>query len=185
MLAVTAKFVDGNWTANKKPIGRNCHKLVVTTLLFDGNWWQLIKSFSLTLCNINEHKTHTHYKWLPNTSSTAQLLSICFVKDECRYYYCAYTGSAYSILDHVWSQHEFGDSKCSLHQQRLEEKTWQKTYNLYMFFQDDVIKWKHFPRYWPFCEGNPSATGGFPSQKPVTRGFDAFCDLHLNKRLSK
>ena len=28
-------------------------------------------------------------------------------------------------------------------------------------------------------------TGEFPSQKPVTRSFDVFFDLHLNKRLRK
>ena len=33
---------------------------------------------------------------------------------------------------------------------------------------DDVIKWKHFPRYWPFV-----------------RGFDVFFDLRPDKRLSK
>ena len=35
------------------------------------------------------------------------------------------------------------------------------------------------------CEGNPPMTGGFPSQRPVTRSFDVFFDLRLNKRLSK
>ena len=30
------------------------------------------------------------------------------------------------------------------------------------------------------CEGNPSVTGGFPSQRPVTRSFDVFFDLCLN-----
>ena len=35
------------------------------------------------------------------------------------------------------------------------------------------------------CEGNPPVTGGFPLQRPVTRSFDVFFDLHLNKRLSK
>ena len=30
------------------------------------------------------------------------------------------------------------------------------------------------------CAGNPSVTGGYPSQRPVTRSFDAFFDLHLN-----
>ena len=35
------------------------------------------------------------------------------------------------------------------------------------------------------CEGNPSATGGFPSQRPVMQNFEVFFDLHLNKRLSK
>ena len=35
------------------------------------------------------------------------------------------------------------------------------------------------------CEGNLLATGGFPSQRPVTHSFDVFIDLCLNKRLSK
>ena len=43
---------------------------------------------------------------------------------------------------------------------------------------DDVIKWKHFPRYWPFVRGIHR------SPRPVTRSFDAFFDLRLNKRLS-
>ena len=38
----------------------------------------------------------------------------------------------------------------------------------------DVIKWNHFPRYWLFVRGNPPVTGGFPSQRPVTRSFDFF-----------
>ena len=35
------------------------------------------------------------------------------------------------------------------------------------------------------CDGNPPVTGGFPSQRPVTRSFGVFFDLRLNKRLSK
>ena len=41
---------------------------------------------------------------------------------------------------------------------------------------DDVIKWKHIPRYWPFVRGihrSPVA------QRPVTRSFDVFYDLSL------
>ena len=34
-------------------------------------------------------------------------------------------------------------------------------------------------------EGNPPVTGGFPWQRPVTRRFDIFFNLRLNKRLSK
>ena len=44
-------------------------------------------------------------------------------------------------------------------------------------FHDDVIKWKHFPRYWPFVWGI--------HRSPVTRNFDVFFDLSLNKRLGK
>ena len=50
---------------------------------------------------------------------------------------------------------------------------------------DGVIKWKHFPRYRPLYEGNPPVIGGFRSKKPVTRIFDAFLDLRLNKRFDK
>ena len=35
------------------------------------------------------------------------------------------------------------------------------------------------------CVGNSPVTGEFPSQRPVTRSFDVFFDLRLNKRLSK
>ena len=52
-------------------------------------------------------------------------------------------------------------------------------------YHDDVITWKHFPRYWSFCEGNPVVTGWFLSQRQVTRSFDVFFGLRLNKRLSK
>ena len=45
---------------------------------------------------------------------------------------------------------------------------------------DDVIKWEHFPRYWPFVwEIHQSPV------RPVTRSFHVFFDPHLNKRLSK
>ena len=35
------------------------------------------------------------------------------------------------------------------------------------------------------CAGNSLVTGEFPAQRPVTRIFDVFFDLRLNKRLSK
>ena len=35
------------------------------------------------------------------------------------------------------------------------------------------------------CEGNPSVTSGFPSQRPVMRSFDVIVDIRLDKRLSK
>ena len=35
------------------------------------------------------------------------------------------------------------------------------------------------------CEGDSLVTSEFPSQRPVTRNFDIFFDLRLNKLLSK
>ena len=51
---------------------------------------------------------------------------------------------------------------------------------------DDVIQWEHFPRYWPFPRGiHQSPVSWYWYQRPVTRSFDVFFDLRLNKRLSK
>ena len=44
---------------------------------------------------------------------------------------------------------------------------------------DDVIKWKHLPRYWPFVRGIHRSPVNSP-QRPVTRSFDVFSDLRLN-----
>ena len=35
------------------------------------------------------------------------------------------------------------------------------------------------------CAGNSPVPGEFPTQRPVTRSFDVFFDLRVNKRLSK
>ena len=50
---------------------------------------------------------------------------------------------------------------------------------------DDVIIWKHFPCYWPFVRGIHRPRSIPRTQRPVTRRFDVFFDLRLNKRLSK
>ena len=44
---------------------------------------------------------------------------------------------------------------------------------------------KTFSALLDLCAGNSPVTDEFPSQRPVTRTFDVFFDLHLSKRLSK
>ena len=44
----------------------------------------------------------------------------------------------------------------------------------------DFMMTSSIPRNWPFV-----GPGEFPTQRPVTRSFDVFFDLRLNKRLSK
>ena len=46
-------------------------------------------------------------------------------------------------------------------------------HHLYMHnsYHDDVIKWKHFPRYWPY---GGEFTGVRPTQRPMTRSFEMF-----------
>ena len=52
-----------------------------------------------------------------------------------------------------------------------------------------ITWWRHqmviFSALLALCVGNTPVTGQFPSQRPVTRSFDIFFDLRLNKRLSK
>ena len=47
--------------------------------------------------------------------------------------------------------------------------------------------WRHqmetFSALLAICAGNSPGTGEFPAQRPVTRSFDVFFDLRLNKRL--
>ena len=50
---------------------------------------------------------------------------------------------------------------------------------------DDVIKWKHFPRYWPFVREIHRGPGSFPHKGHWRRALMFFFDLDLNKRLSK
>ena len=44
---------------------------------------------------------------------------------------------------------------------------------------------ENFPAFSPLCAWNSPITGEFPTQRPVTRSLDVFCDLRMNKRLSK
>ena len=49
--------------------------------------------------------------------------------------------------------------------------------------------WRHqmetFSALLAICVGNSPVPGEFPTQRPVTRGFDVFFDMRLNKRMSK
>ena len=42
-----------------------------------------------------------------------------------------------------------------------------------------------FYAFLAICAGNSPVPGEFPTQRPATRSFDVFFDLHLIKRLSK
>ena len=53
------------------------------------------------------------------------------------------------------------------------------------WLNQDVIKWKHFPRYWPFVRGIHRSPVNSRHKRPLTRSFDVFFDLRLNKLLSK
>ena len=51
-----------------------------------------------------------------------------------------------------------------------------------------ITWWRHqmetFSTLLSICAGNSPVSGELPAQRPVTRSFDVFFDLRLNKRLS-
>ena len=55
--------------------------------------------------------------------------------------------------------------------------------------QYHITWWRHqmetISAFLAFCARNSPVTGEFPTGRPVTRNFDVFIDLRLNKRLSK
>ena len=56
----------------------------------------------------------------------------------------------------------------------------------YNGIQDDIIKWKHFPRYWPFVRVIHQSPVNYPHKGHAgTQRFDVFFDLRPNKRLIK
>ena len=54
------------------------------------------------------------------------------------------------------------------------------------FWRFSLPWWRHqiepFSASLALCAGNSPVTGEFPSQKPMTRSFDVFFDLRLNKQ---
>ena len=64
-----------------------------------------------------------------------------------------------------------------------------KPRRLHVSFKKSVAWWRHrmetFFALLAICAGNSLVTGEFPAQRPVTRSFDVFFDLRLNKHLSK
>ena len=64
-------------------------------------------------------------------------------------------------------------------------------WNFYRIWITKIVStwWRHqmetFAALLAICAGNSPVPGEFPAQRPMTRSFDVFFDLHLLKRLSK
>ena len=60
---------------------------------------------------------------------------------------------------------------------------------LVTWWKEQIPWWRHqmetFSALLDLCAGNSPVPGEFPAKRPVTRSFDVFFDLRLNKRLSK
>ena len=86
------------------------------------------------------------------------------------------------------SDHNQNRKKCS---DTKTQDSWVTCFVLhsYQFSWLWLTWWRHqmetFSALLVICVGNSPVPGEFPTQRPVTRSFDVFFDLRLNKRLSK
>ena len=98
----------------------------------------------------------------------------------------SWTAAQYSIISPVWCQ---GDVTPLLIYFRYVSLAFRQRH----FYESTKnflpAWWRHqmetFSALLAICAGNSPVTGEFPAQRPVTRSFDVFFDLCLNKRLSK
>ena len=61
--------------------------------------------------------------------------------------------------------------------------------NVVIYDAENVTWWRHqmgtFSALLAFCAGNSPVTAELPTQRPVTRSFDVFFHMRLNRQLSK
>ena len=70
-------------------------------------------------------------------------------------------------------------------QEPLRDYVWTSRQITKLCLHDDIIEMETSSALLAFCAGNSPVTGEFHAQRPVTRSFDDFVDLRLNKQLSK
>ena len=110
--------------------------------------------------------------------SLAGMIWHCFI---CR----INTTFIYSYINHITSLRIRNDSALIWHESYKVNSPWRSGITTEMNgTHDDVIKWKHFPRYWPFVR---EFTGHrwIPLTKASNAELWCFFYLCLNKRLNK
>ena len=85
-----------------------------------------------------------------------------------------------SIVNNQWTfTGNWESSWCQLY-----HNWWHRILSLWQI-HDDVIKWKHFPRYWPFVRGIHRFPVNSPHKDQWREALVFFFDLRQNERLSK
>ena len=98
---------------------------------------------------------------------------------------------ALSNITRYWTQHRNDRDKTYIrvlpHKIRPKPRPHTRSYE--DLFVGILSWWRHqmetFSALLALYAGNSPVPGEFPAQRPVTRSFDVFFDLRLNKRLSK
>ena len=93
-----------------------------------------------------------------------------------------------SIVLRSWCLKSYGSSMDCL--RNVQVRITVHLCSVYYHHKAHVVPWwRHqmetFSALLAIYAGNSPVPGEFPTQRPVTRSFDVFFDLHLNKRSSK
>ena len=90
-------------------------------------------------------------------------------------------------VSNYWMVHCGIWNRCIVGFVRLIYSVWLPWLGLFtaLYPNHIVTWWRHQMETFSICAGNSPVTGEFRTQRPVTRSFDVFFDLRLNKRLSK
>ena len=145
----------------------NISEYTIFTWLKDECIWRTI-SLGFVAKGTNEKSALEPFRHHTITRNNADLFSVTPFNEIL---FKIQSSSTSRTLVELWFPMTKDSSKSS--QQDYEQFTW----------------WPHqmetFSALLAICAGNSPITGEFPTQRPVTRSFDVFFDLRLNKRLSK
>ena len=123
-----------------------------------------------------------------------QFVSWCPISAECRLRLTWKLGKSFLRLCKVCHTNSlFHMPRCEHHDHRLRRIWRWLTYSRVgpeLGHHSAISAWwryqmETFSALLAICAGNSPVTGEFPAQRPVTRSFDIFFDLRLNKRLRK
>ena len=130
-----------------------------------------VSTFVLAICTVYMHFIWPHYA--EYTCKHHRIFTRFYALSYCSNI-IMYSSVMFSLIYFRVASLALGQSRDCPNASKLSMKdTWWR-HQMETFFASMSI-----------CAGNSSVTSEFPAQRPVTRSFDAFFDMRLNKRLSK
>ena len=139
--------------------------------------------------NINAWNTSSYTVYIKRTL----MISYSLMMHSCSFsafirsiYYCQYLTKA-DVSGAAGALNHFITSQSPLLRCHTNLSLVKNVINIWVIWMNTgyhtLFTW--FSALLAICTGNSPVTGKFPAQRPVTRSFDVFIDLRLNKRLSK
>ena len=121
--------------------------------------------------------------YFPNKKHTRYLTNVCW--------FCVFPNHNQTfgkINKECFNKDIDGDNECKFHAiciTSVEIGHFNTDHSIILTFHDDVMKWKNFPRYWPFVRGIHRLPVNSPHKGQWRRALMFSLICALNKRLSK